>query len=160
MQSVSINESYIKPNTKSLLQIKLEKEHFQKKAEELDSLSDSGFKQKELFEYFKSTFENWESEFAKVPRHGQGVPNVRKVKELCTNVKIAMGSMGEFSRNLEDLSKENVVEFQKSQKKVEKLKALLDDKTPSPVTLENIREITGEIIGGFQAFLAILYHGN
>lgn len=153
-------ESNQKPNTKSLQQISSEKENLDNKLHQLDTLEENRYKQKELCEYFKSTFENWESEFAKIPRHGQGVPNVRKLKEFCTNVKVAMGSKGEFARNLQEISNENVAGFQKCIKRIEKFKALLDDKALSPVTLENIREMTGEIIGNLEALLGILYHEN
>ena len=153
-------ESNQKPTTKSLQQISSEKDNLENKLTELDSLEENRYKQKELCEYFKSTFENWESEFAKIPRHGQGVPNVRKLKEFCTNVKIAMGPKGEFARNLQEISEENVAGFQKCIKRIEKFKALMDDKALSPVTLENIREITGEIIGNLEALLKILYHEN
>ena len=158
--SKSTPESKKKPNSKSLKQIDMEKENLLNELRQLDSLTDSRYKQKELCEYFKTTFENWESEFAKIPRHGQGVPNGRKVKEFCTNVKIAMGPKGEFSRSLEEISSENVAGFQKCIARVEKFKALLDEKTPGPVTMENIREITGEIIGNLEALLGIVYHEN
>ena len=151
-------ETHHKPSTKSLEQITLEKENLVGNMEQLDCLEDNRYKQKELCEYFKNTFENWESEFTKIPRHGQGVANVRKLKELCTNVKIAMGPKGEFSRNFAEISGENVAGFQKCGARIEKFKEFLDDKTPSPVTLENIREITGEIIGNLEALLRILYH--
>jgi hypothetical protein len=156
--SKSTAETPHKPSTKSLQQITSEKERIVGNMEQLDCLEDRRYKQKELCEYFKTTFENWESEFTKIPRHGQGVANVRKLKELCTNVKIAMGPKGEFSRNFSEISNENVPGFQKCGARIEKFKELLDDKTPSPVTLENIREITGEIIGNLEAFLRILYH--
>jgi hypothetical protein len=158
--SKSTPETNHNPNTKSLQQIASEKENTLNKLHQLDSLAENRFKQKELCEYFKTTFENWESEFAKIPRHGQGIPNVRKLKELCTNIKIAMGPKGEFSRNLEEISSENVAGFQKCSARIEKFKSLLDDKAPSSVTLENIREITGEIIGNLEALLGILYHEN
>lgn len=145
---------------KSLQQITTEKENILNKLQQLDSLNDDRYKQRELCEYFKITFENWESEFVKIPRHGQGVPNGRKLKELSTNVKIAMGPKGEFSRTFEEISSENIPGFQKCITRVEKFKALLDDKAPSPVTLENIREITGEIIGSLEALLQILYNEN
>ena len=149
-----------KPDTKSLHQVTLEKENLLDNIQQLESLAENRYNQKELCEYFKKTFENWESEFAKIPRHGQGVPNVRKVKELCTNIKIAMGPKGEFSRSFEEFSSENVAGFQKFSTRIGKFKALLDDKAPSPVTLENIREVTGEIIGSLEALLGILYHEN
>ena len=135
-----------------------EKARLLEKIERLDIMADTKFQEKELYEYFVSTFENWEKEIEKIPRHGQGVPNARKVRELFCNIKVAMGTNGEFSRNFDDMLETNVPGFQKCSEKIEKFKAVLDEKTPSPVTVENIRELTGEIIGSFKVILGTLYY--
>ena len=142
---------------KSLQGVLSEKERLVKKMEQLDLMAETRIQEKELYEYFMTTFENWEKEIKKIPRHGQGIPNVRNVRELFGNIKVAMGTNGEFSRNLDAMLETIALGFRKINEKIAKFRVLLDEKTPSPVTLENTLELTGEIIGSFQVILGTLY---
>lgn len=130
---------------------------FKSNIRELDKQYDTMQQQLEDLQFILDVVLKWDDDFRKVVRFSQGVPHMRSTKEICSNIKTAMISSGEFDRTVQILVKEDVPCFTRVSGLLTKLKSRLDERAPNAKFSEEIRQLLGELIGTLCTIINFFY---
>lgn len=130
---------------------------FKSNIRELDKQYDTMQQQLEDLQFILDVVLKWDDDFRKVVRFSQGVPHMRSTKEICSNIKTAMISSGEFDRTVQILLKEDVPCFTRVSGLLTKLKSRLDERAPNAKFSEEIRQLLGELIGTLCTIINFFY---
>lgn len=130
---------------------------FKSNIRELDKQYDTMQQQLEDLQFILDVVLKWDDDFKKVVRFSQGVPHMRSTKEICSKIKTAMISSGEFDRTVQILVKEDVPCFRRVTGLLTKLKSRLDERAPNAKFSEEIRQLLGELIGTLCTIINFFY---
>jgi hypothetical protein len=123
------------------------------KIQELEKLETSLIKQQKDLEYLTGCIKGWASDFDKVPRNNQGVPYVRNVKEISSQISRLLNDIhGDFYFRMQNLVTTDVPCFQQVYEGLEMLKKqlskIIHDDVPYKATfIEEIRQLLGRLTG-------------
>ncbi|EDO35130.1 predicted protein [Nematostella vectensis] len=111
-----------------------------RRIKDLDKLYVTMQQQQEDVQYLLDLVLKWDEDFKKVVRFSQGVPHMRRVKEICLDIKTSMFPNGDFATTLKILEKEEIPGISRVVGLFEHLKSLLDEKAPNAKFNEEIRQ--------------------
>lgn len=147
----------------SLKRVIQRKTELTSKVKELENLEESLSKQRQDLEYIDNCIKKWSCDFDKVPRNNQGVPYVRNVKEISSQVSRLLNDIhGDFYFRMQNLVIADVPCFQQVYEGLETLKKQLtrivnDDVSYKATFIEEIRQLLGKLTGITATMLDIYF---
>lgn len=133
------------------------------KVKELEKLEQSLAKQQADLEYIAGCIKKWAADFDKVPRNTQGVPYVRNVKEMASQISRLLDDIhGDFYFRMQNLVTADVPCFKQVYECLETLKKhltrILNEDVPYKATfIEEIRQLFGRLTGITTTMLEIYF---
>ncbi|KAK3730097.1 hypothetical protein QZH41_003642 [Actinostola sp. cb2023] len=133
------------------------------KVKELEKLEQSLTRQQQDLEYITACIKNWAKDFDKVPRNNQGVPYVRNVKEIASQISRLLNDIhGDFYFRMQNLVTADVPCFKQVYEGLEILKKqlnkILHDDVPYKASfIEEIRQLLGRLTGITSTMLDIYF---
>lgn len=137
----------------SFKRVKDRKNELTSRIKELEKLESSLAKQQQDLEFLITCIKGWANDFDKVPRNNQGVPYVRNVKEISSQISRLLNDIhGDFYFRMQNLVTADVPCFQQVYEGLEMLKKQLsklihDDVAYKATFIEEIRQLLGRLTG-------------
>ena len=147
----------------SLKRVLNHKQELQKEMAGLEKLQRTLQQQRQDLEFLNDSIKNWAEVFDKIERNSQGVPFVRNVKEICTQIENSLNDIhGDFYFRMQNLVTADVPCFQQVYEALELLKKqvskiLNDDAAYKASFIEEIRQLLGRLTGITDTMLEIYF---
>ncbi|KAJ7393269.1 hypothetical protein OS493_006238 [Desmophyllum pertusum] len=147
----------------SLKRVKNHKQDLQKEIGDLEKLQKTLLQQRQDLEFINENIKNWAQSFDKIERNTQGVPFVRNVKEICSQIENHLNDIhGDFYFRMQNLVTADVPCFQQVYEALELLKKqvskiIRDDAAYKASFIEEIRQLLGRLTGITDTMMEIYF---